>query len=82
MPFRKSARLVLTNESAKKINLFYDVDYRSVAAQPADGLYFHALWRRERATRIGEHFRILPRIEDRGRFLGASVDRLDRFLPH
>ncbi len=73
MPFRKSARLVLTNESGKKVNLFYDVDYRSVAAQPADALYFHASWRRERATRVGEDFRILPRIEGRGRFLGASI---------
>ena len=73
MPFRKSARLVLTNESAKKVNLFYDVDYRSVAAQPADALYFHASWRRERATKVGEDFRILPRIQGRGRFLGASI---------
>jgi hypothetical protein len=73
MPFRKSARLVLTNESGKKVNLFYDVDYRSVAAQPADALYFHASWRRERATRLGEDFGILPRIQGRGRFLGASI---------
>ena len=73
MPFRRGARIVLTNENAKPVNIFYDVDYRAVPSQPADALYFHANWRRERATKPGEDFRILPRISGRGRFLGASV---------
>lgn len=74
MPFRKGARIVVTNGSGKPVNLvFYDIDYRAVAKQPRDALYFHAWWHRERATRLGEDFRILPRISGRGRFLGASV---------
>ena len=73
MPFRTGARLVLVNDGPKTVNIFYDVDYRRVAAQPADALYFHAWWHRERATRLGEDFRILPRISGRGRFLGASI---------
>jgi hypothetical protein len=73
MPFRTGARLVLVNESPKKVNLFYDVDFRSVASQPADALYFHAWWSRERATTPGRDFRILPRIAGRGRFLGANI---------
>ena len=74
MPFRKGARIVVTNESDKQLNLiFYDVNYRLLPSQPADALYFHAWWHRERATRLGEAFRILPRISGRGRFLGASV---------
>jgi hypothetical protein len=74
MPFRKGARIVVTNESAKQVNLiFYDVDYRALRRQPDDALYFHAWWSRERATRLGRDFRILPRIHGRGRFLGASV---------
>jgi hypothetical protein len=74
MPFRTRARIVITNESPKPVNLiFYDVDYRQVLSQPADALYFHAWWSRERATTLGRDFRILPRIEGRGRFLGASV---------
>lgn len=76
MPFRKSARMVLTNEGAKRVNIFYDVDFRTVKAQPADALYFHAWWHRERATRPGEDFQILPRISGRGRFLGASISVL------
>jgi hypothetical protein len=73
MPFREGARIVLTNENAKPINIFYDVNYRAVPSQPADALYFHANWRRERATKPGEDFRILPHITGRGRFLGTSI---------
>jgi hypothetical protein len=74
MPFRKGARIVVTNESAKQVNLiFYDVNYGALRRQPNDALYFHAWWSRDRATKLGRDFRILPRIEGRGRFLGASV---------
>jgi hypothetical protein len=74
MPFRKGARIVVTNESQKQVNLiFYDVDYRRQRSQPKDALYFHAWWHRERGTKLGEAFRILPRIQGRGRFLGASI---------
>jgi len=74
MPFRSGARLVITNESGRPVNLiFYDINYRALSRQSEDALYFHAWWSRERATRLGHDFRILPRIEGRGRFLGASV---------
>ena len=73
MPFRKRARLILTNDTAKPINIFYDVNYRATPSQPADALYFHATWRRDRATRPGEDFRILPAIKGHGRFLGTSI---------
>ena len=74
MPFRSGARIVVTNESPRQVNLiFYDINYRALPDQPQDSLYFHAWWSRERATRLGRDFRILPRIEGRGRFLGASV---------
>ena len=74
MPFRKSARVVVTNESPRQVNLiFFDIDYRAVRQQPDDALYFHAWWSRDRATKLGEDFRILPRISGKGRFLGASV---------
>lgn len=74
MPFRKRARIVVTNESPRQVNLiFFDINYRTVPSQPADALYLHAWWSRERATTLGRDFRILPRIERRGRFLGASV---------
>jgi hypothetical protein len=74
MPFRRGARIVVTNESLKPVNLiFYDVNYRMLREQPRDALYFHAWWSRERATALARDFRILPRVRGRGRFLGASV---------
>ncbi len=74
MPFRKGARVVVRNESQKQVNLiFFDINYRALRSQPKDALYFHAWWSRDRATALGRDFRILPRIQGRGRFLGASV---------
>ena len=74
MPFRRGARIVVANESGRQVNLiFYDVNYRTLPRQPADALYFHAWWSRDRATTLGQDFRILPRVRGRGRFLGASV---------
>jgi hypothetical protein len=74
MPFRRGARLVVTNESPRQVNLiFYDVNHRLLRRQHKDALYFHAWWSRERATKLGRDFRILPRIGGRGRFLGTSV---------
>ena len=74
MPFRAGARVVITNESGRPVNLiFYDINYRALPRQSEDALYFHAWWSRDRATRLGHDFRILPRIAGRGRFLGASV---------
>jgi hypothetical protein len=74
MPFRRGARISIANESGKPVNLiFYDINYRQMRNQPADMLYFHAWWSRARTTRLGEDFRLLPRVQGRGRFLGASV---------
>ena len=74
MPFRTAARIVLTNESKTDLTrVFYDVDYTLGASHGADVLYFHATWRRERPTTLARDFEILPRVEGRGRYLGASV---------
>jgi hypothetical protein len=71
MPFRRAARLMLTNESSADLTrVFYDVDY-TLGPPPLDMLYFHAYWRREHPTVLGEDFRVLPAIEGRGRYLGA-----------
>jgi hypothetical protein len=74
MPFRKSARVVVTNESARKLRLlFYDVDYLTGVRHGADMLYFHASWRRENPTELGRDFELLPRVTGSGRFLGANI---------
>jgi len=47
MPFRKHARITVSNEGAKKVDAFYfNLDYRACGqALPADTLYFHAQYR-------------------------------------
>jgi hypothetical protein len=74
MPYREAARIQLTNESAKPLtHLFFDVDFVETPEPDKDALYFHAHWRRERATRLGADFELLPRVAGRGRFLGVNV---------
>jgi hypothetical protein len=74
MPFRKGARVTFTNESAEDLpQLYYEIDATVGEEQPPDALYFHATWRRERWTTLGKDFEILPRVEGRGRYLGAHI---------
>jgi len=74
MPFRTGAKVVLTNESGKDLELlFYDIDYITLPAVGADKLYFHASWVRTKDAAIGEDAVLLPKVTGRGRFLGVSV---------
>ncbi len=46
MPYRKSARFTVTNESTQEVGAFYsNIDYQVVPTLPADALYFHAQYR-------------------------------------
>lgn len=46
MPFRKSARITVTNEGKKPVGDFYsNIDYQQVPALPARSLFFHAQYR-------------------------------------
>jgi hypothetical protein len=74
MPFRKGARVTFTNESPDDLlQIYYEIDATVGEQHPEDALYFHATWRRERWTELGRDFEILPRVEGRGRYLGAHI---------
>ncbi len=46
MPFRKSARITITNEGEEPINAFYyNIDWEKHKALPENTLYFHAQYR-------------------------------------
>lgn len=46
MPFRRSARLTVTNEGTQNVGAFYsNIDYQLVPSLPADALYFHSQYR-------------------------------------
>ncbi len=72
MPFQRTARITLTNESGHNIDaLFYDVDVLMTQKPDPDALYFHATFRRQRWTEPGRDFEILPQVHGEGRFLGV-----------
>jgi hypothetical protein len=43
MPYRKGAKLTITNEGTRRVGAFYsNIDFAAVEQLPADALYFHA----------------------------------------
>jgi hypothetical protein len=46
MPYKRSARLTVTNEGKQEVGSFYsNIDYMTVPSLPEDALYFHAQYR-------------------------------------
>jgi Protein of unknown function (DUF2961) len=73
LPFARSLRVELTNESARHVEFYYQIDYtleRAVHEQPS---YLHATFRRENPTVIGRDFVIAEGLKGPGRLLGCSV---------
>ena len=74
MPFRKAAKVVISNESPKDIpEVFYDIDFMRLDNLEDDALYFHAFWTRQPTSELGMDFEFLPEIEGAGRFLGVNM---------
>lgn len=73
MPFRKAAKIIITNQSDKPVAFFYDINFLRVAKQDANVLYFHAFWNQNVDDTLGEDFTILPKVTGRGRFLGCNL---------
>ncbi|HQA00681.1 MAG TPA: DUF2961 domain-containing protein [Phycisphaerae bacterium] len=73
MPFKKSAKIVLINESPKDNGIYYDIAVTHGDQHGDDMLYFHSFWRRENMTKLRQDMTILPKVEGRGRFLGCNL---------
>jgi hypothetical protein len=74
MPFHKSARITVTNESDRDLQMiFYDVDYTLSEKADRTALYFHCYWNRENPTTLERDFEILPKVSGKGRFLGMNA---------
>lgn len=74
MPFKKSFKITITNETQKKCEmLFYDVNFTLGDKLEKDTCYFHAHYRRENPTTLKQDFEILPKIVGRGRYLGCNM---------
>jgi hypothetical protein len=56
MPFQKSARITVTNESKAEVGAFYsNIDYQLVPSLPAEALYFHAQYRQATPNRADSY---------------------------
>ncbi len=78
MPFRKSARITVTNEGRKMVHAFYSyVDWRKLPGLPEDTVYFHAMYRQEYPTVMGQNY-LIAEITGRGHYVGTvlSVEQL------
>lgn len=73
MPFRNGMKITITNEtpSIEVEMFFYQVDY-TLGDDVSDALYFHAFYNREQNTVARRDYVILPKLEGRGRYMGAS----------
>lgn len=72
MPYRKSARIELTNESSNYVLYWYDIDYLQVKKLDDDVMYFHTYWNRVPATQLGKDYELLPKLTGTGRYIGAN----------
>ena len=74
MPFKKSAKITITNESNVDLaQIFYDINVLKTKEWEEDNLYFHAFWSRELLTELGRDFKLLPKVQGEGRYLGTNI---------
>jgi len=73
MPFRKSARIEIENQSTKPLSLlYYGIDWVRLDDLAADTPYFYAQYRQEYPVRKGEDYLLLD-TKGKGHFVGAVL---------
>jgi len=71
MPFKRSARVTITNEGRRRLaNLYFHVDWSEYPSLPDDVPYFHARYRQALPTRPGAPYEIL-KTRGRGHYVGT-----------
>lgn len=71
MPFRKRAKVTLTNENFEfgPVAFYYYLDWEQVDERPDDTLYFHARYRQQTPAMPGDH--VLLETSGRGHYVGT-----------
>ncbi len=73
MPFARSARIEVVNESGRPVNsLHYQIDYQKLDSLENVGR-FHAQWRRDVRTSSGENYVVLE-AEGKGQYVGTILE--------
>ncbi len=71
MPFRRSARITVTNDSNVRCGAFYYyVDWQKHPSIPEDAAYLHAMYRQEHPCVMGRNY-LLADIVGRGHYVGT-----------
>jgi hypothetical protein len=80
MPFRRDARITITNEGTHAVDaFFYYIDYRVLKELEEGFPYFHAQYRQEMPCRPGENY-VLLEAAGRGHYVGCNVSILQRTM--
>jgi hypothetical protein len=73
MPFRKNARIVVSNESElETASLFYQIDWVKWKEAPADMMYFHARYHQEYPPDIGKPYTVFIG-KGKGHYVGTVL---------
>ena len=73
MPFRKSARIEIVNQSAKPLSLlYYNIDWIKLDKLPKDTPYFYAQYRQEYPCQHGQDYLILD-TQGKGHYVGTVL---------
>lgn len=74
MPFRRGCRIEVENQHCLPIEgFFYQITWAEVDSLPEETAYFHAQWRRENPTVLGQDFTILDGVRGRGHYVGTFL---------
>lgn len=82
MPFRKKARITVTNEHEGDIDaFFYTINYTIEDKVDADTAYFHTQWRREKYTQEAKDYTLVSNIKGKGHYVGTylALTALERY---
>ncbi|MGC9035331.1 MAG: glycoside hydrolase family 172 protein [Verrucomicrobiia bacterium] len=73
MPFKKSAKIQIVNQSDKPISLlYYNIDWIKLKSLPKDTPYFYARYRQEYPAQNGKDYVVLE-TEGRGHYVGTVL---------
>ena len=72
MPFRRRARITMTNIGEEAMRLYYQINY-TLTDVPEDCAYFHAQFRRTNPLPYKEVYTILDGVQGRGHFVGVYM---------
>ena len=74
MPFRKKAKITITNEHPEFIkHFFYTINYVLIDEVSEDTLYFHAKWNREKITTLGKDYTLIDNVTGKGYYVGTYI---------